>query len=105
MLLLRPRLARGQCLHMMGAKTLDVHICKMRKHLQPFGIEIETLWGYGYQLVPDARTRTMELILSHCRRTGTQDRSFSEIPETWHEGQAAQPGWQAARQADLHPDA
>ncbi|MBB3963513.1 helix-turn-helix domain-containing protein [Rhizobium metallidurans] len=31
-------------------KIVDVFVCKMRKKLKPFGIEILTLWGAGYSL-------------------------------------------------------
>lgn len=36
-------------------KIVDVLICKARPKLAPFGIEIETQWGRGYRLSPDAR--------------------------------------------------
>ncbi len=31
-------------------KIVDVFICKARKKLAPFGIEIETVWGRGYRI-------------------------------------------------------
>ena len=31
-------------------KIVDVWVCKMRKKLKPWGIEIETQWGQGYFL-------------------------------------------------------
>lgn len=31
-------------------KIVDVFVCKMRKKLKPFGIEILTMWGAGYAL-------------------------------------------------------
>src|SRR6478672_6176579 len=34
----------------MAPRTIDVHICHIRKALAPFGIAIGTIWGYGYQL-------------------------------------------------------
>lgn len=36
-------------------KIVDVFICKMRKKLAPWGIEILTVWGVGYQLAPASR--------------------------------------------------
>lgn len=36
-------------------KIVDVFVCKARKKLQPFGIEIKTRWGEGYYL--DATTK------------------------------------------------
>lgn len=42
-------------------KILDVFICKIRKKLKPFGIEILTRWGVGYQLSGETKkaVRTM----------------------------------------------
>jgi two-component system, cell cycle response regulator CtrA len=31
-------------------KIVDVFICKIRKKLKPFKIEIETVWGVGYRM-------------------------------------------------------
>lgn len=31
-------------------KIIDVFICKLRKKLKPFEIEIHTIWGVGYQM-------------------------------------------------------
>lgn len=36
-------------------KIVDVFICKIRKKLKPFEIQIHTIWGRGYRL--DAPTR------------------------------------------------
>lgn len=49
----------------MASKTVEVHICSIRKRLSPFGIDIKTLWGYGYQLSPQHRQKIMDIILSH----------------------------------------
>jgi len=35
-------------------KIVDVFVCKARKKLSPFGIEIDTVWGRGYSMGPDA---------------------------------------------------
>lgn len=32
-------------------KTIDVHLCKIRKALPALGIAIETVWGRGYRAV------------------------------------------------------
>lgn len=37
-------------------KIVDVFVCKIRKKLKPFGIEIRTVWGQGYALKPDIRS-------------------------------------------------
>jgi DNA-binding response OmpR family regulator len=44
-------------------RTIDVHICNIRRRLAPHDISIGTVWGYGYQLTQAARHRIMELIL------------------------------------------
>lgn len=31
-------------------KIVDVFVCKLRKKLRPFGVEVETVWGQGYRL-------------------------------------------------------
>ena len=49
----------------MTEKTVDVHICRMRKKLRPFEVVIKTIWGYGYQMSVDHRRRTMDIILRH----------------------------------------
>lgn len=43
---------RGEAPH---AKIISVFVCKLRKKLSPWGVEIQTLWGRGYAL--DANTR------------------------------------------------
>ena len=45
-------------------KIVDVAICSLRKRLEKFGIEIVTLWGYGFQLPAEHRRRVMDLILA-----------------------------------------
>ena len=47
-------------------KIVDVAICSLRKRLEKFGIEIVTLWAYGFQLSSEHRRRAMDLILG-CR--------------------------------------
>lgn len=32
-------------------KIVDVFVCKLRKKVKPFGVEIETVWGQGYRLM------------------------------------------------------
>lgn len=36
-------------------KIIDVYICKIRKKLEPYGIEIATRWGAGYYLTSEGR--------------------------------------------------
>lgn len=44
-------------------KIVDVFICKVRKKLKPFGIEITTIWGQGYAM-PAASKAIMRSMLS-----------------------------------------
>lgn len=43
-------------------KIIDVFICKMRKKVRPFGVEVHTVWGVGYRLPPEAKARSRELL-------------------------------------------
>jgi two-component system cell cycle response regulator CtrA len=36
-------------------KVIDVFVCKVRKKLRAFGLEIETVWGQGYRMSAAAR--------------------------------------------------
>lgn len=38
-------------------KIVDVYICKIRKKLKPFGIDIQTVWGRGWVLPREIRDR------------------------------------------------
>lgn len=44
-------------------KIVDVFICKMRKKLLKFNVEIETIWGQGYRL-PAASKKIVESYLN-----------------------------------------
>jgi two-component system, cell cycle response regulator CtrA len=46
-------------------KIVDVAICSLRKRLKKFGIEIVTLWAYGFQLSAAHRRRALDLLLRH----------------------------------------
>jgi DNA-binding response OmpR family regulator len=41
-----------------------VAICKVRKHLAPYGVEIQTVWGYGYGLLPVDKDKLTALLES-----------------------------------------
>ncbi|SDC08087.1 two-component system, cell cycle response regulator CtrA [Bradyrhizobium brasilense] len=43
-------------------KIVDVFICKARKKLKPFNIEIETVWGQGYRLTAASRAIAEQLL-------------------------------------------
>ena len=43
-------------------KIVDVYICKVRKKLRRFGIEITTRWGVGYELTPEMKAHARTFI-------------------------------------------
>jgi DNA-binding response OmpR family regulator len=43
-------------------KILDVWICKMRKKLKPFGIEIKTHWGECWEMPEASKVNARELM-------------------------------------------
>ena len=45
-------------------KMVDVIICKLRKKLRKFNVDIKTIWGRGYYLADEGRA-TIEALLSH----------------------------------------
>lgn len=47
-------------------KIVDVFICKMRKKLKPYKIEIETVWGQGYRM-PAASKAIAQALLDQSR--------------------------------------
>lgn len=49
----------------MVPRTIDVHICHIRRRLALFRVRIATLWGYGYRLSSVDRRKVMDLILTN----------------------------------------
>jgi len=43
-------------------KIIDVWLCKMRKKLAPFGIEIKTAWGLGYEMPEPSKAIARKLM-------------------------------------------
>ena len=43
-------------------KIIDVWMCTMRKKLRPYGIEIDTCWGFGYEMPEASKMRARELM-------------------------------------------
>ena len=43
-------------------KIIDVWICKIRKKLKPFGIEIKTNWGESYEIPEASKVIVRELM-------------------------------------------
>lgn len=44
-------------------KIVDVFICKMRAKLKRFEIPIETVWGQGYRLLPETKSKVRAVML------------------------------------------
>lgn len=70
-LLLRPRMATKNFLHSAvygldpngGAepKIVDVFMCKIRRKIEPHGVQVGTVWGRGYQIEAEHLRRVAEL--------------------------------------------
>lgn len=43
-------------------KIVDVFICKLRKKVRPFGLEIGTRWGVGYQMTAEMKARARAML-------------------------------------------
>ncbi|WP_445493167.1 helix-turn-helix domain-containing protein [Rhodopseudomonas sp. RCAM05734] len=43
-------------------KIIDVFVCKIRKKLKRFGIEIETVWGQGYRMSAASKAIVEDLL-------------------------------------------
>jgi two-component system cell cycle response regulator CtrA len=43
-------------------KIVDVYVCKARKKLRGFGVEIETVWGRGYRLSAECKAIALGLL-------------------------------------------
>lgn len=43
-------------------KIVDVFVCKLRRKLKPFGVEVATLWGRGYQMSAENKRRVTEAL-------------------------------------------
>jgi DNA-binding winged helix-turn-helix (wHTH) protein len=54
-------------------KIIDVFVCKLRKKLKMFDIEIKTIWAHGYCMTSEMRSRTMDTLdkFSHDPVEGT----------------------------------
>lgn len=52
----------------MATRTVDVHIYNIRRRLEPFGVVVATLWGYGYQLSADSRRKIMRMVVRHVHK-------------------------------------
>lgn len=43
-------------------KIVDVFICKLRKKVRPFGLEIGTRWGVGYHMTAEMKARARAML-------------------------------------------
>lgn len=43
-------------------KIIDVFVCKLRRKLANFGVQITTIWGRGYMLSPSMKARAHAMI-------------------------------------------
>lgn len=43
-------------------KIVDVFICKLRKKVRPFGVEVLTRWGEGYFLTAETKAAVQQMI-------------------------------------------
>ena len=43
-------------------KIVDVWVCKMRRKLRPYGIEIQTQWGQGYFISAEGKRAARRLL-------------------------------------------
>jgi len=43
-------------------KIVDVVVCKLRKRLKTFGLEIETVWAWGYVMPTEHRKKALALL-------------------------------------------
>ena len=43
-------------------KIIDVFMCKLRKKIQKYGVEIKTVWGEGYYISPEHKEVLKQLI-------------------------------------------
>lgn len=49
-------------------KLIEALICKMRGRLRPFGIEIKTVWGHGYEIAGEMKSRAKAIAESSTLR-------------------------------------
>jgi hypothetical protein len=46
----------------MSAEAIDVHVCRLRRRLRLYDVEIKTIWGYGYEMPASSRHKALQLI-------------------------------------------
>lgn len=58
-------------------KIVDVFICKIRRKVKDFDIEIETLWGQGYRLTPDAKEKIEGLMMKQNQTSAQRESALA----------------------------
>jgi two-component system cell cycle response regulator CtrA len=53
-------------------KIVDVYVCKLRKKVKRFDVEIETVWGRGYRMPPKSKAIVQAIL----------DEARGDLPET-----------------------
>jgi DNA-binding response OmpR family regulator len=48
------------------ANRTKVAICKLRARLKKYDIELQTLWGFGYQLLPTDKEKLAKILKTKC---------------------------------------
>ena len=57
----------GGMLEEPNQKIIDVYICKIRRKMAPFGVEIDTVWGRGY-CISDVMKARINLLEAECQQ-------------------------------------
>src|SRR5205823_267979 len=52
-------------------KIVDVVVCKLRKRLKTFGLEIETVWAWGYVMPTEHRKKALALLNDFMEGSGS----------------------------------
>ena len=54
--------SKSHILHEPHEKSLDVHICKARRKLKPFGVEIHNSYAFGFYMDKESKKRLDDLM-------------------------------------------
>lgn len=74
-------------------KIIDVFVCKLRKKLKLFGVEVHTLWGRGYFMDTDTRRRLLAEIEAFDAPPRVEDAMLQRVPEAQDIASAFTPDW------------
>lgn len=75
------RLDRRQDYTDIDRKLIEVFVCRMRQRLRPYGIEIKTVWGQGYQITGEMKVRVSDLTESGALRVKPRARAITRNNE------------------------